>query len=372
MEVEKEEMEYTVSNFKRNISSQHLNNLKFLLRSLFLSEAPCRSTDNDMISMIALILTQKSSIGKSWPWILQTLKITDVGKSEIINYLFKVSRDFMDFELVRELLLLALDSNQGLNIYERLESELNSYPLVENALIQGFAGILCLIESLKNHSLKDSMLSKAELHLKKSLQLSPLEIFEYYYVDLLERMEIRKEFLEECFRSRPQDLTISRNLFLFYTESEDGIDQDERWIQVANQILLINPVEAYTQSLQRLVDYYETRDSKRAIGYLIDRLDYNSGEIWMWNKLISLIQSLNFDFGDRANWWPQIHFNPISSSLDWNQENTLVVLAIACLYISPEMYSKSALKQRIHGFMPLRSDSIAKLEKYLGPDFYIV
>jgi tetratricopeptide (TPR) repeat protein len=339
---------------------------------MFLSEAGCRSTEYETLCRIILIITQKSHIWQSWPLVLQALKISSAQSNDMLNYLFKVSRDFMGSELVRELLLLSLDSDQTFKVYERLESELNSYPLIEDGDIQGFAGILCMFESVKNQSYKVSLLSKAEAHLKKALQLSPLMIYQYYYIDVISvtKPDSLKEYLQDSYRHNPQDIVIARNLFLAYTL--DNTDHDHKWIDIAEQILFLNPVEAYTQSLSMLVNYYETRDVKRAINYLVNRLDYNSGEIWMWKKLISLLKDETFDFKDRADWWPQMHFNPISSTLNWDHEKTVVVLTIACFYISPATFLDSIMYIKVQSCKPFSSSCEKKLKKHFGADFDLI
>lgn len=267
-------------------------------------------------------------------------------------------------------MLLALESDQPFKVYERLESELSSYPLIENAVIQGFAGVLCLLESLKFSKLKDFFQTKAKLHLEKSLQISPLQIFEYYYLDLLSLISSASQlhFLKDAYKHRPDDLVIARNLFQRYSYNAEENNNDEL-LEVADQILLLNPVEEYTNSLSTLVTYYETRNVRMAIGYLMDRLDYNSGDIWLWEKLILLVKDLDFDFEDRSDWWPQMHFNPISSTLDWNQEHTLIVLAIACIYISPHAYSQSLLCLQLQAFKPFSLPARDLLQFHFNNDF---
>lgn len=330
---------------------------------MFLSDAGCDAAEYDTLCRIALILTQKLHIRQSWPLILQIKKISLASSADMISYLFKVSRNFMGSELIIELLILSLNS-ETLAVYERLESELNSYPLIEAVNIQGLAGILCMVESgKKEKSLKESLLLKAESHLTKALQISPFSIYQYYYIDLMSLVNpgYLKKYLEESYQNNPNDLVIARNLFLTLVK-----DNNDDWIEIANQILLLNPVEAYTQSLDMLVTWYELKNVQKAINYLLDRLDYNSGEIWMWIKLISLLKDVNFDFEERADWWPQMHFNPISSTLDWDQEETVVVLTIACFYISPDTFLQSNMYLKVQSCAPFSQNSDLLLKTHLG------
>ena len=161
-------MQYLEPNFK-NIAAQHLNNIKFILRSITWNQCQWPCLDQKSISKILMILNQKYNIKQSWPWNIEIFRIFNVENEQIVNYLFKISKDFMDDRLVRELLLLSMDSSLATRVYERLESELDSYPLVENAEIQGYAGLMALQESKAHASLHESHSTKARLHLEKSL-----------------------------------------------------------------------------------------------------------------------------------------------------------------------------------------------------------
>ena len=124
----------------------------------------------------------------------------------------------------------------------------------------------------------------------------------------------------------------------------------------------LNPVESQTDAFARLLKIYDLeyetlKDEnifQKSVNLLLERLDYDSGELWMWTRLINLLDKLkNLDLGDRSEWWPQLHFSPISSTLDWNLEIVVITLSVASMYISPNTYSNSLLRYKMDSLRPL-------------------
>ena len=95
----------------KNINSQHINNIKFMLKTLFLT------TQDHNLTRIGLILNQKDS----WTWIVQ-IKLKCLGRKSILDYLIALSKTFMDSTLISEMMLYSLETDRSGKLYDRIES----------------------------------------------------------------------------------------------------------------------------------------------------------------------------------------------------------------------------------------------------------
>ena len=113
-------LEYSEPIYK-SISSQHINNIKFILKTLFLAET--ESLENQNLIKIGLILTQISRIKESWKWIVQIIKMKSLKNSDsVLDYLLSVSKKFMDSTLITEMILVSLETERSGKLYDRIES----------------------------------------------------------------------------------------------------------------------------------------------------------------------------------------------------------------------------------------------------------
>ncbi len=93
------------------------------------------------------------------------------------------------------------------------------YPLIEDANVQGYAGLLCYHQWKKiefensQRTLARIYFENAQKHLKNSLNVNSSSMFEYYYNDLIKQeysgME-RLQDLEKSLKERPNDINVCR------------------------------------------------------------------------------------------------------------------------------------------------------------------
>ena len=85
--------------------------------------------------------------------------------------------------------------------------------MIDDADLQGYAGLLCYHEwgkSQTESTQRRIYFSNAQKHLRRSLDLNPSSMFEYYYYDLCKEEKSRLEELEKNFKERPDDINVCR------------------------------------------------------------------------------------------------------------------------------------------------------------------
>ncbi|TPX57943.1 hypothetical protein SpCBS45565_g06591 [Spizellomyces sp. 'palustris'] len=145
------------------------------------------------------------------------------------------------------------------------------------------------------------------------------------------------------------------------------------WIPLAYKIMQLDPVCDPRIALEPLIHHHEAAADTNAaisshimveaslsvINLLADRLDYEEGKGWMWDKLAKHIQCVRrldamadaLVWEDRRHWWPRFHFVSLRSPhdgyhLESEQQALVAMKAICALYIFPDEYARLCWPQR--------------------------
>ena len=160
------------------IQDQHLNNIKYILSQLLLSDS------EDALPWIELL---NKSHSPDWKVTLELLLRKRPDK--VIQFLNRVGSGKNTPDLLTDIVLETLfhqlssaGRSQWIEIHDKLVSMIDLYPYTENALLLGYTGYVAFLLSFEDAS------EKMALHaldvLKRSLELQSHELFLYYNIQV--------------------------------------------------------------------------------------------------------------------------------------------------------------------------------------------
>ncbi|KAI9208666.1 uncharacterized protein BJ171DRAFT_211790 [Polychytrium aggregatum] len=236
---------------------------------------------------------------------------------------------------------------------ETLERYITRYPYRDDALLLGYAGILLYIKIRTRYDVaqKDiihtSEFRQALMHFEASFKIDfSQEMFLYYYLKLLFMSDLAKaqRAAEKFVRQNPKNIFALRYLLEIHRAQNA---EPAEWLQIAETILLLDPVAPIQQTLKPIIEHYESvmapdesgevlmddggvvRCSELIVSFLGNRLDYGSVEesrdgvsdLWLWGKLLRFVMLLRhidpqYRFGEawqeRGSWWLDVYY-PVPS-----------------------------------------------------------
>ncbi|KAI9008341.1 hypothetical protein BC832DRAFT_420203 [Gaertneriomyces semiglobifer] len=226
--------------------------------------------------------------------------------------------------------------------------------------------------------------NKGVQHLATSLQLDGSnDLFLFFYLKLLlasGSYTKARDSARKFVRANPKQPNGYRYLLQIYHRH---FKDSPEWVQLAEKLLVIDPVCDEELALRPLVQHYESLSDSvgdnvdtpcalRIMRVLAARIDYDKGGPWIWKQLALCLRSVNANhdgadediWKDRRGWWFGWCFlqtNSAKVTLSEGSENVLYKL-ICAFYIFRESFPFLSLP-KMYG-ITAQSTSTALLDKF--------
>ena len=313
----------------KDTTTQHSNTLKSLLRNCLLDPQPCIKTAQECLCLLCHFPKQ-DFLSNSWKVALELLYRQE-RHSEGLSFLVKTGQERLDCLLLKEMILHHLLQSEISNVLSKIETSIDIYPYSEDALIQGYAGFIYyfmwnqrieIVESWKQDSESVRLYNLAMNYFTKSCRIWPYDFFTSLITALYMESEKMDETRQLLIDKTERDSDNPNSWKYLYTIEKQYFRNDMKWISIGEKVLELDPFSSHV--LSDLVFHFELHCKEdpivliKCIQLIVNRLDYDYGQEWMWEKLIHFLQlsrslnqqhqkELEFIMNERLEWWRDVY-----------------------------------------------------------------